>query len=150
MNKRYIIGGIIIAVALIAAFGAFQDSLTAYVDFAQARTLDRNCQIIGDIVKEEIAYDNVDGHLRFPITDEDGDRMLIRYAGPIPGNLEQAKSVVAIGQYVGDHFAAERLLVKCPSKYQGLEEAGETNPHEQDIDLEQTESGADTEPEPGV
>ena len=27
-------------------------------------------------------------------------------------------SVVAIGKFAGDHFEAQQLLVKCPSKYQ--------------------------------
>jgi cytochrome c-type biogenesis protein CcmE len=36
----------------------------------------------------------------------------------IPGNFDQAVSVVAIGKFAGDHFEATQLLVKCPSKYQ--------------------------------
>ena len=30
----------------------------------------------------------------------------------------KAVSVVAIGKFEGDHFEAQQLLVKCPSKYQ--------------------------------
>ncbi|MFC1475766.1 cytochrome c maturation protein CcmE [Candidatus Zixiibacteriota bacterium] len=134
MNKRLIIGLAVIVVFLALAFTAFEDSLTAYVDFDKARKLDKNCQVMGEILKEEIAYDAAAGVLRFPITDEDGDRMLVHYTGTIPGNFEQAKSVVAIGRYDQGHFAAERLLVKCPSKYQGLNEQGEENPHEAELD----------------
>ncbi len=32
--------------------------------------------------------------------------------------FDQATSIVAIGHYRADHFEAEQLLVKCPSKYQ--------------------------------
>ena len=39
-------------------------------------------------------------------------------SGVIPGNFDQAVSIVAIGRYQDDHFEAEQLLVKCPSKYQ--------------------------------
>ena len=44
--------------------------------------------------------------------------MPVEYRGVIPGNFDQAVSIVAIGQYQGDHFEASQLLVKCPSKYQ--------------------------------
>jgi len=130
MNKRFIIGAAIIVVALALAFTAFQDSLTAYVDYDQARKLDKNCQVMGDIDKEQVDYDAAAGVLRFPIQNESGDRMTVQYAGSIPGNFDQAKSVVAIGQYREGRFQAEQLLVKCPSKYQGMEEEGEQNPHE--------------------
>jgi len=133
MNKRLVIGAIIIAVCLVFALTAFENSLTAYVDFATARTLNKNCQIIGEVVKEEAVYDPSAGVLRFPITNDDGERMLIHYAGAIPGNFEQAKSVVAIGRYQRGQFQAERLLVKCPSKYQGLEQEGQINPHEAEV-----------------
>jgi cytochrome c-type biogenesis protein CcmE len=133
MNKRIIIGAAIIVVALALAFTTFQDSLTAYVDYDQARKLDKNCQVMGDIDKEHVTYDVAAGVLRFPIQDESGDRMIVQFAGAIPGNFEQAKSVVAIGRYREGRFQAEQLLVKCPSKYQGLEEEGEQNPHETKI-----------------
>ncbi|MGH9361973.1 MAG: cytochrome c maturation protein CcmE, partial [Thermoanaerobaculia bacterium] len=40
-----------------------------------------------------------------------------------PANFEDAISIVAIGRYdqAGGEFAADQLLVKCPSKYQGAE-----------------------------
>jgi cytochrome c-type biogenesis protein CcmE len=38
-----------------------------------------------------------------------------------PANFEDAVSIVAIGRYENGVFAAEKLLVKCPSKYQGEE-----------------------------
>ncbi len=134
MNKRLIIGLAVIVVFLALAFTAFEDSLTAYVDFDKARKLDKNCQVMGEVLKEDVVYDPSSGILQFPITDDRGDRMLVSYAGSIPGNFDQAKSVVAIGRYRQGHFEAERLLVKCPSKYQGFEEAGEQNPHEVGLD----------------
>jgi cytochrome c-type biogenesis protein CcmE len=50
--------------------------------------------------------------------------MPVQYHGVIPGNFDQATMVVAIGRYKGDHFEAEQLLVKCPSKYQTELERG--------------------------
>ena len=42
---------------------------------------------------------------------------------PAGGNLGLILSIVAIGRYEGPNgeFAADKLLVKCPSKYQGAE-----------------------------
>ena len=130
MKRRLIIGLAVIAIGVLVAFTAFQDSLTAYVGFDEARRLNKNCQVMGEIVKEAVAYDPASGALRFPIKDQAGDRLDVYYIGVVPGNFEQAKDVVAIGRYHQGRFEAERLLVKCPSKYQGMEEKGEQNPHE--------------------
>jgi len=47
----------------------------------------------------------------------------VRYNGVKPANFEDAISIVAIGNFdrTEGEFAAGKLLVKCPSKYQGAE-----------------------------
>jgi cytochrome c-type biogenesis protein CcmE len=45
----------------------------------------------------------------------------VSYTDVKPANFEDAVSIVAIGRYENGVFAAEKLLVKCPSKYQGEE-----------------------------
>ena len=130
MNKRYIVGVAIIVLCGVVGFTAFQGSLSTYVNFAQARELDRTCQVIGEVDKENVKYDLEGGILHFTIIDEEGSTMPVEFSGVKPGNFDQAVSVVCIGQYDDGTFEAERLLVKCPSKYQGLEEAGEEIPHE--------------------
>ncbi len=54
---------------------------------------------------------------------ETHEALRIRYRGVKPGNFEDAISIVAIGRYDegSKEFAADKLLVKCPSKYQGAE-----------------------------
>jgi cytochrome c-type biogenesis protein CcmE len=47
--------------------------------------------------------------------------MPVTYRGIKPGNFKDAISIVAIGSYRDGHVEAEKLLVKCPSKYQGAE-----------------------------
>ena len=44
-----------------------------------------------------------------------------------PGNFNEATQVVAIGRYRDGVLEAEKLLVKCPSKYQGIEEKAYTS-----------------------
>ena len=47
--------------------------------------------------------------------------MPVVYRGIQPGNFKDAISIVAIGRYQDGRIEAEKLLVKCPSKYQGAE-----------------------------
>jgi cytochrome c-type biogenesis protein CcmE len=129
MNKRYIVGIAVIILAGVAGFSAFRGSLTPYVDFAEARQLDRACQVMGEVDKANVHYNLQTGILHFTIIDDDGATLPVVYKGVKPGNFDQAKSVVCNGKVVDGTFEADRLLVKCPSKYQGLEEAGEENPH---------------------
>lgn len=129
MNKRYIVGIAVIVVCGIIGFTAFRDSLTPYVGFAEAKQLNRSCQVMGEVDKSNVKYDMKNGILRFTIIDEEGHLLPVAYKGVKPGNFDQAKSVVCNGQFVNGTFEADRLLVKCPSKYQGMEEEGEENPH---------------------
>ena len=104
------------------AFTSFQNTLTPYVSFADARAMDRNLQVAGSLVAGSSSYD--DGALRFAIREPDsGETMKVVYRGVKPGNFEEAISVVAIGRYQrgSGELVAEKLLVKCPSKYQGVE-----------------------------
>ena len=57
-------------------------------------------------------------HLEFVLRDSKNETMKVEYRGVIPGNFDQATSIVAIGRYHEGHFEADQLLVKCPSKYQ--------------------------------
>jgi cytochrome c-type biogenesis protein CcmE len=130
MNKRYIVGIVVIVLCGVIGFTAFKDSLTPYVGFAEAQELERACQVMGEVDKENVHYDLENGELRFTIIDENGHTLPVSYQGVKPGNFDQAKSVVCNGQVIDGTFKADRLLVKCPSKYQGMEEEGEENPHE--------------------
>jgi cytochrome c-type biogenesis protein CcmE len=47
--------------------------------------------------------------------------MAVAYGGVRPANFKDAISIVAIGRYRDGRIEAEKLLVKCPSKYQGAE-----------------------------
>jgi cytochrome c-type biogenesis protein CcmE len=40
-----------------------------------------------------------------------------------PSNFDQATHVKAIGMMAGGEFRAQDLLIKCPSKYQGVDKA---------------------------
>jgi cytochrome c-type biogenesis protein CcmE len=106
------------------AFTSFQRTLTPYVDFRKAQTLGRTLQVAGALAKGSSDYS--DGALRFTLEEPGtGETMPVVYRGLKPANFEEALSVVAIGRYdaTGGALEAEKLLVKCPSKYQGVEGA---------------------------
>jgi len=124
-TKLYAIGALLILAFAGFSLASFKKSLTPYVSYEQARSVSRTVQVAGGLVKGSSSYDKDSQSLIFTMQDqESGDTMHVRYHGVKPGNFEDAISIVAIGQYSSDQkeFAASKLLVKCPSKYQGLDE----------------------------
>jgi cytochrome c-type biogenesis protein CcmE len=103
---------------------SFKETLTPYVSYEQAQTLKRTVQVAGGLEKESSSYDESAQALLFTLEEpESGKTLRVRYKGLKPANFEEAVSIVAIGKFnAGEEILeAERLLVKCPSKYQGAE-----------------------------
>jgi cytochrome c-type biogenesis protein CcmE len=125
----YALGSVLILAFAGFALASFKETLTPYVSFEQARSVERVVQVAGGLVQGSSAYDGESQSLLFTLHDEaSGDTLRVRYHGIKPANFEDAISIVAIGRYQdeGSEFAADNLLVKCPSKYQGLEDGTET------------------------
>lgn len=123
--KLYVIGAVLILAFAGYALTGFRESLTPYVPFDQARSADRVVQVAGGLVAGSSSYDQASSSLLFTLEDEEsGETLPVAYEGVKPANFEDAISIVAIGQYSTETgiFQAEKLLVKCPSKYQGVEE----------------------------
>lgn len=115
-----------IAAALTLAFvgfglTAFQKTLTPYLSFDEAKKSQGVVQVMGALDKQSDRYDQTREELSFDLLDDKGGRMPVVYKGIKPANFKDAISIVAIGRYRGGHIEAEKLLVKCPSKYQGAE-----------------------------
>ena len=115
-----------IAAALTLAFvgfglTAFQKTLTPYLTFDEARKARGVVQVMGSLDKQSDRYDTANQQLSFDLVDPNGRRMPVVYRGIKPGNFRDAISIVAIGRYRDGRIDAEKLLVKCPSKYQGAE-----------------------------
>jgi cytochrome c-type biogenesis protein CcmE len=125
MSRRAVwtVAGIVAIIAFVAfGAGAFKSNLTPYVSFQQARSTADAVQVAGKLVQGSDSFDAASSRLMFSIQDEHGDIMRVAYKGLKPGNFNEATQVVAIGRYHGGTLEAEKLLVKCPSKYQGIEE----------------------------
>ena len=119
MKQRHIIGiGVILLFAVFSIVN-FSSSLTPYVAFAQAKGMSGDVQVRGVIVPSSIMQGDSVRKVKFLLRDESGEEVTVDYSGIKPDGLEQATSVVAVGKYQEGKFVTQKLLVKCPSKYQG-------------------------------
>ena len=118
MSLKVIVAVVLLAVAATVGVSSFKRTMTPYIGFAEARSASGLVQVNGKLADNDYILKAEEQFLRINLKDEHGDVMPVEYRGVIPGNFDQAVSVVAIGKFAGDHFEAEQLLVKCPSKYQ--------------------------------
>ncbi|HEY7863653.1 MAG TPA: cytochrome c maturation protein CcmE [Thermoanaerobaculia bacterium] len=121
MKKGYLIATALALGFVALGLTAFRSTLTPYLTFDEARHSDGVVQVMGGLDKESVRYDAAGGRLLFSLVDETGGRMPVSYPGTRPANFQDAISIVAIGRHTEGRIEAERLLVKCPSKYQGAE-----------------------------
>jgi len=129
MNLKVLIAVVLLAVAASVGVSSFRRTMTPYISFAEARTASGLVQVNGKLANKDYVLKPEEQFLSFQLRDERGEVMAVEYRGVIPGNFDQAVSVVAIGRYQGSHFEAQQLLVKCPSKYQAeAERAGKGTP----------------------
>ena len=118
MNMKIVLAVALLAVAAAVGVSSFKRTMTPYIGFREARTASGLVQVNGKLADKDYVLKPEEQFLRFKLRDEQGEVMPVEYRGVIPGNFDQAVSVVAIGKFQGDHFEAQQLLVKCPSKYQ--------------------------------
>ncbi len=117
-NPKTLIGIVLIIIFSAFAFYSFSSTLNPYVTFAEAAGRTGTVQVSGYLIDDNIQYDLGSRQLKFNLEDREGTRVPVSYNGVKPDNMEHAESVVVIGQFDGGIFKAERLLVKCPSKYE--------------------------------
>ncbi|MBU8932690.1 MAG: cytochrome c maturation protein CcmE [candidate division Zixibacteria bacterium] len=143
MNGKYIAGILVVVVFLAWGTSAFLKTTIQYVSLEEARTASRTVQVMGKIDFATVNHNSEQSRLEFAIYDAEADdpigadRLEVHYYGVVPGNFDQATSVVLKGKPQSSSFVAEQMLVKCPSKYQG-----DVGDEYQDIDrhMDTTES----------
>ena len=121
MKRSYVIGGVVIILALTLAMYSFKSTLTSYVTVREAKASKQSVQVAGIVVKGTDRYDLRSNNLLFTLREDGGDEMKVEYDGPRPGNFDNVTKLVAIGKYQPQKqtFLAKELLVKCPTKYEG-------------------------------
>jgi cytochrome c-type biogenesis protein CcmE len=121
MKKGYWLAAVLTLAFVGFGLTAFQKTLTPYLSFDEAKKSRGVVQVMGALDKESDRYDTTKEELAFDLVDPAGRHMPVVYRGVKPGNFKDAISIVAIGRYHEGRIDAEKLLVKCPSKYQGAE-----------------------------
>lgn len=136
MKLSHIIGLIVIVIAITVIVSTTSE-VSTYATFAEATEIaannrTRKIHVAGELKKDaagqimEMSYQpEVDpNHFTFKLIDRDKQEKLVVYGNPKPQDFERSEQVVVIGNMQGGEFVAEKILMKCPSKYQETEIKG--------------------------
>lgn len=119
IKPLHIAGLAIILIAVVYGAFGFQSGFRSYTQSVdEAIHATRSVQLAG-FLGSTGEYD-AQGRFTFMLQDENGKLLKVISDEPRPANFEHAISIVAIGRYdQGEQaFMSDKLLVKCPSKYQ--------------------------------
>lgn len=87
---------------------------------AQSDNKGEYIQMEGTMVKGSDKWDADKVMLRFALTDGKNNEVNIAYNGVKPDNFDSGYPIIVEGTFSNDsEFVAEKVLVKCPSKYEG-------------------------------
>jgi len=128
MKKTHIIAIIVIAAAIAIIVSTAGDAST-YVSFDQAFEMAKtgnkaSIHVVGDLKKNAdgsiVGLEESPDHLSFSflLIDEKQQVQKVYYNEPMPPDFTRSEKVVVIGSYHDDLFVADKILLKCPSKYQ--------------------------------
>ena len=120
MKLTYVVGLALLLAGGLMAFVSLRSQMTPYISFQQARQTQGTVQVHGTLAPGSGRYDGKELVFRLKDT-QSPEEMDVVYTDVKPGNFDQARDVVAIGSYRAGVFHADKLLVKCPSKYQEME-----------------------------
>ncbi len=129
MKRSHIIAIVVIAIAAAIIISSTGDAGT-YVTFDQAKEMAANgksndIHVVGQLLKDEAGHitgirssaDNMS--FSFVMVDEKSNQQMVYYNEPMPPDFMRSEQVVVIGGYTEDDvFVADKILLKCPSKYQ--------------------------------
>ncbi|MEP1094984.1 MAG: cytochrome c maturation protein CcmE [Cyclobacteriaceae bacterium] len=128
MKTKYIASIVVIAIAIVIIMTMAGDA-SSYVTFGEAKELSANgfkksIHVVGELPRssggEIVGIEESPDKLsfKFQMVDENGFTQQVFHANPIPTDFAKSEQVVIIGAYNGENFIAEKILLKCPSKYQ--------------------------------
>lgn len=131
MKKSSIIGLVVIAIAVAIIISTSADA-SAYVTFTEAQEMAENgksklIHVVGQLKKDAQGrpVNVVTGpnklSVSFTMVDDDNREQRVFLDDPMPSDLLRSEQVVVIGSYQEDMFVADRILLKCPSKYEETE-----------------------------
>ena len=128
MKKSSLIGIVVIAIA-IAIIISTQSNASSYVSFGEAKEMADNgsskkIHVVGELKKNDLGQ-VVDVYpsdnkltVSFVMVDDNKVEQTVFYNEPMPSDFLRSEKVVVIGGYQNDKFVADKILLKCPSKYE--------------------------------
>ena len=116
----------LIGLAAVVKLGGSQEGTFSYYASVEAFLTEtpaesaRGQRVHGFVVPGSIERDLAAGKVDFRIADRDSERFLaVRYHGiDVPDLFRDGAEVVVEGRAAPDRFDAQRVLAKCPSKYE--------------------------------
>ncbi|MCU0327810.1 MAG: cytochrome c maturation protein CcmE [Chitinophagales bacterium] len=116
----------ILLIAFVLSFLIFKNKdNTSYEDFQTSKeNTDKYYHIVGNLDKTKSQiYDPLKdpNHFVFVMIDNKGNAEKVIYKGVKPDGFDQAEKIVIAGNYNGNAFHAQKILMKCPSKYEDKE-----------------------------
>ena len=132
-RTRFIILGAVLVLAVgYMVFAAFPGNVLYFLTVSELLRADeyqdgQRVRVAGALVGGSFHRQERSIHSSFQLTDKEGgatERLTASYVGVMPDLFFNPHSEIILeGRYGPDHvFEAESILVKCPSKYQALEE----------------------------
>lgn len=129
MKKGHVIGLAVIAIAIVIIMSSIGDA-SSYENFATALEMKQNGEdkaihVVGKLKKDtsgevqgiEVREDKTS--FTFLLVDTEGTEQKVFYNQPVPADFQRSEQVVVIGSYRDKEiFVADKILMKCPSKYQ--------------------------------
>jgi len=136
MGLRYLFGALVVlgafaAISVLTYYDAEEayftvDELTVDVRALRARDEGRAFQVRGEVDDATLVRSPDGLELRFDLVGLDA-RIPVVYRGLVPDTFDQAESVTVGGRFAAEGaFAADRLYVQCPSKYEAVPPGGES------------------------
>ena len=98
----------------------YYSDVGSFVSAPSAETVDLSARVHGFVVSGSISKNMAAGHVDFHVADQAGGQVLaVRYQGlDVPDLFKDGAEVVIEGRYASGTFLAERVMAKCPSKYE--------------------------------
>lgn len=128
-KQRIILGGVVIVFVIFLAF-SLQSSISPYVSVSQIVQKEEvnNVQVNGTIVHNSTEYYQNNNTRIFKLTDGKSTVTVV-YTGII-SNYQEGVPAVVIGDYSRGTIKADKVLLKCPSKY---ESKGDEHPDKVEV-----------------
>ena len=126
MKKGHLIalGIIAVAIAIILGDASSYESFTTALEMKQDGE-DKAIHVVGKLKKDEagqvagIEVREDKTSFTFMLVDNEGTAQKVFYNQPVPADFHRSEQVVVIGSYRDKEiFVADKILMKCPSKYQ--------------------------------